>query len=470
MDTPLDTPIDRDACYQIVHDQLFPLCRAEGDLVGIEIEAITAQITPASLPAVVPFFNPKGKGLRTVLRDLAQQEGWSDAYEGDELLSKEALKLNWGDSGDSLTFEPGGQIEYSSAPHRDVSTVLRRSQEVQEQLAAHLAQHSIQLLRIGINPWHTVAEIGLQIPKTAYLLLDHHFGNFSPIGRRMMQQTCTQQLNLDCGAHDELVAKRYLVCNLLAPYGAAMFANSGVWDRQHMGLRGFRTHIWRELDRSRTGFPDLRGVARERSRAACAQAYVDFALQALIVHLSNSPSRGITFQDWLDAGIEGKRPTVRDFQDHLYTLFPEVRPRGYLELRSLDCQLLGWQHAPVAFYLGIVYHPTHLDRALDELLPELGQQEKMMHLACHGLAQRDENFHQRLCWLAELAITGMGTLPPRLRCADAQKRLQFFFEHFTLQSKTPAADMQLLAKNSDADYLCPAQLSRLEATWVARLA
>ena len=469
MDIPPDAPIDRDTCYQVVHDQLFPLCEPDGDLVGIEIEMITAKVTSASFPTVVPFFSPTGKGLRTILRELALQEGWPDAYAGDELLSKEALKLNLGE-GDSLTFEPGGQIEYSSRPHTDLSAVLQRSQVMQNKIATHLARYSMQLLRLGINPWHTTDEIGLQIPKTTYLLLDYHFGCFSPIGRRMMQQACTQQVNLDCGASDELVAKRYLVCNLLAPYSAAMFANSGVWDRQHLAMRSFRTHIWRQLDPSRTGFPDLAAVARVRSRAACVHTYVDFALQALVVHLSNNPSRHITFQDWLAAGIDGKRPTIRDFQDHLYTLFPEVRPRGYFELRSIDCQPLIWQPAPVAFYLGIIYHHAHLDRVLDKLLPDIGQQEEMMHLACHGLARVGEIFHQHLRWLTELAITGMDALPPRFRCADAKKRLRIFFEHFTLQNKTPAADIQMLAKNSTKGYLCPEQLQCLEASWAALLA
>ena len=58
-----------------------------------------------------------------MLRDLALQEGWPDTYAGDELLSKEALRLDLGE-GDSLTFEPGGQIEYSSQPHTDLHKVL----------------------------------------------------------------------------------------------------------------------------------------------------------------------------------------------------------------------------------------------------------------------------------------------------------------------------------------------------------
>ena len=236
-----------------------------------------------------------------------------------------------------------------------------------------------------------------------------------------------------------------------------------------MQMQTFRTHVWRELDRTRTGFPALQAIARERSRAACVQAYLDFALQALVVRLGNDKQHSTTFRDWLDAGIKGMRPTVKDFRDHLYTLFPEVRPRGYLELRSIDCQPLIWQPAPVAFYLGIVYHQPHLDRVLDALLPELGRQEEMMHLACHGLTRVEANFHQRLHWLTEMALAGLEALPPRFRCTGAKNRLQVFFEHFTLKNKTPAADIQMLVKNSDKGYLCPEQLLQLEEKWAAPL-
>ncbi len=468
MNNPPDSPIDRDVCAQVIRDELFPLRATDGDLVGIEVEMIATRVTADSFPTVVPFFSAVGKGLRTILRDLAVQEGWPDTYAGDELLSKEALRLDLGE-GDSLTFEPGGQLEYSSQPHADLHKVLSRSRAVQEKLAAHLARHSIHLLRLGINPWHTLAEIGLQIPKTTYLLLDYHFGRFAPIGRRMMQQACTQQVNLDCGASEDLSAKRYLVCNLLAPYSAAMFATSGVWDRHHMQQQAFRTHIWRELDRTRTGFPSLQAIARDSSRAACVQAYLDFALQALVVRLGNDKQRHITFQDWLDHGIGGVHPTIKDFGEHLYTLFPEVRPRGYLELRSIDCQPLIWQPAPVAFYLGIVYHPPHLERVLDALLPELGRQEEMMRSACHGLERVEAGFHQRLHWLVELALSGLTALPTRLRSTAAKDRLQIFFEHFTLQNKTPAADIQMLVRDSDKDYLCTEQLLQLEEEWATLL-
>jgi glutamate--cysteine ligase len=39
---------------------------------------------------------------------------------------------------------------------------------------------------------------------------------------------------------------------------------------------------------------------------------------------------------WLEHGHEIGWPTEEDLAEHLTTLFPPVRPRGYVELRTFD--------------------------------------------------------------------------------------------------------------------------------------
>jgi glutamate--cysteine ligase len=46
----------------------------------------------------------------------------------------------------------------------------------------------------------------------------------------------------------------------------------------------------------------------------------------------------VPFADWADGVVtlDGRRPTTADLDYHLTTLFPPVRPRGWLEIRYLD--------------------------------------------------------------------------------------------------------------------------------------
>ena len=44
----------------------------------------------------------------------------------------------------------------------------------------------------------------------------------------------------------------------------------------------------------------------------------------------------LTFAEWIEDGHELGWPTLDDLDYHLTTLFPPVRPRGWLELRMID--------------------------------------------------------------------------------------------------------------------------------------
>jgi glutamate--cysteine ligase len=59
------------------------------------------------------------------------------------------------------------------------------------------------------------------------------------------------------------------------------------------------------------------------------------------------PASGVTFADWI-AGRLSPAPTTDDLEYHLGTLFPPVRPRGYVEVRYLDAQPPDEWFAPVA--------------------------------------------------------------------------------------------------------------------------
>jgi glutamate--cysteine ligase len=75
------------------------------------------------------------------------------------------------------------------------------------------------------------------------------------------------------------------------------------------------------------------------------EAWAEYALDAAVLcirsdepHSWNSPA-GLTFRGWLDGAVPGLRPpTIEDLDYHLTTLFPPVRPRGWLELRMIDAQ------------------------------------------------------------------------------------------------------------------------------------
>src|SRR5262249_5359498 len=74
---------------------------------------------------------------------------------------------------------------------------------------------------------------------------------------------------------------------------------------------------------------------------------------------------GKAVRRFLEGGLSGQRATLDDWRLHLTTLFPEVRLKGYIELRSADSQTPDRVLAVPALVKGIFYEQDCLDAAFD---------------------------------------------------------------------------------------------------------
>jgi glutamate--cysteine ligase len=90
------------------------------------------------------------------------------------------------------------------------------------------------------------------------------------------------------------------------------------------------------------------------------ERYVDYALDVpmYFVHRGDSyiDASGQSFRDFLKGklpALPGEKPTLEDWQDHLSTIFPEVRLKTYLEMRGADSGPWSRLCALPAFWAGI---------------------------------------------------------------------------------------------------------------------
>jgi glutamate--cysteine ligase len=79
---------------------------------------------------------------------------------------------------------------------------------------------------------------------------------------------------------------------------------------------------------------------------------------------------GQRFRDFMRDGFGGESARLSDWRLHLTTLFPEVRLKSTLELRSCDAQRSDLQSAVVAVMTGILYD-EHALRQAEGLLFDL---------------------------------------------------------------------------------------------------
>jgi len=148
-----------------------------------------------------------------------------------------------------------------------------------------------------------------------------------------------------------------------ARFRAAAFATARHHGGRDTGWASARMAAWQHIDPDRT-----RPVWSPATGSADAvAAWSSYALAAPLLCVRRdggdwTAPPGVTFRDWLDGALP-RPPTTDDLDYHLSTLFPPVRPRGYLEIRYLDAQPGGEWIAPVALLAALLADPAALGGA-----------------------------------------------------------------------------------------------------------
>jgi glutamate--cysteine ligase len=340
--------------------------------------------------------------------------------------------------GSSFQFEPGGQVEISTAPCDCMKNLNAQLTSRQEILRLVTEQSNMHFAHFGTNPWFSVQEIGFRMNKIRYRAMAQYFDGINLFGKQMMLQTCSLQVNIDLGIDWTTRIKRIITANLLAPFVTALFANSPVIAGKVNGYKSYRSLIWQHLDPTRTGLLPIDQLSKTLKKEDVIDAYLEFALKAPIIYIEEFGDQvfpvDFTLGYWITNPIQGLLPGINHLKNHLSLLFPEVRLKGYLELRSADVPPPEWQMIPAFFYSGLLYSNRHLDKTIDMLLPFASQLPTLMEKATFGL-ETDDIFNTSKN-LMHLAIEGFSGLPEFFKNKNDIHQFVSFFERFTLQRKT----------------------------------
>ena len=296
-------------------------------------------------------------GIEALLKGLVRY-GWAPVEENGRTI---ALARD----GASVTLEPAGQLELSGAPletiHqtcREVGGHLREVREVADELG-------LGFLGMGFQPKWRRDEMPW-MPKGRYRIMRAYMPKVGGLGLDMMTRTCTVQVNLDYASEADM-AKKFRVSLALQPVATALFADSPFSEGRPNGYLSYRSHIWTDTDADRTGMLDFvfeDGFGYER--------YVDYLLDVPMYFSYRDgiyhDASGKSFRDFLQGRLDvlpGALPTLRDWNDHMTTAFPEVRLKKYLEMRGADGGPWNRLCALPAFWVGLLYDDAALDAAWD---------------------------------------------------------------------------------------------------------
>ena len=301
-------------------------------------------------------------GILAMLTGL-QRFGWNPVEEAGHVIALE--RKNAEGFSASISLEPGGQFELSGAPLKDIHDICSETGQHLMEVKMVADEIGLGFLGAGFDPLWARADIPV-MPKGRYEIMRAYMPKKGSLGLDMMLRTCTIQANLDFDSEADMVAK-FRTSLALQPIATALFACSPFTEGKPNGFLSARANVWTDTDPDRTGMLDFvfaDGFGYE--------TYANYALDTPMYFAKRGEryvdASGQSFRDFLKGelpALPGELPTLKDWGDHLTTLFPEVRLKSYLEMRGADGGPWSRICGLPALWAGILYDAPSLAAAWD---------------------------------------------------------------------------------------------------------
>ncbi len=285
--------------------------------------------------------------IRELLSRLDGIGGWQGVYEQERLVGLQGKRS-------SVTLEPGGQLELSGKFCCDIACSWRDLNRYRQHIVTMGHDLGLVFLGLGVQPFTPLEQIEW-LPKPRYEIMAPYMLKSGDMGQRMMKQTAGTQVNLDFSDEADCVRK-LRVAQWLSPICYALFANSAILEDQPSGYLSLRGEIWSRTDPDRCGLIDQ--LLKENSGL---DDFIEYALDVPLYLLQRQEKyidltqTRFTFRQFLESGWKDERATLADWNQHLSTLFPEVRLRPQIEVRSADSLPPRYTAAVAALYKGLLY-------------------------------------------------------------------------------------------------------------------
>lgn len=295
-------------------------------------------------------------GVCELLREFARNDNWDYILDDIHIIGLKKIH-------DTITLEPGCQIELSIEPQEFIRDLKKRIEEIDSELLPVLDKFGIKLINKGVSPTTTYKNIKL-LPKRRYhLMANYLWGILSDV---MMRETAGIQVGVDYKSEEDAM-KKFRIANMMMPFATAMYANSRYRGGVDTGYKSFRALAWLNTDNERCGF------ATKFQDGMGFKDYVEHLLDTPMIFINRdnrtvNMNGRLTFRQFMDKGFEGFDAEIDDWQLHSNLYFPEVRLRNFIEIRNHDCVGGGLEYSIPALYKGIMYNPSALEEVQSMLV------------------------------------------------------------------------------------------------------
>ena len=200
------------------------------------------------------LFNLKNKncipydGDISILKIFSEliKNNWIPIKEGKNILGLIKDKKN-------ITLEPGLQFELSGDAVKNIHQTCNEINSYLKELKIVCAKLGIGLLGNGFAPIVKLSDV-FKSPKKRYEIMRKYMPSVGKNGLDMMHRTCATQVNLDYLDEIDYKKKSKLIA-AITPVAVSLFSNSPFKEKKLNGYLSYRTHIWQNTDKNRSGIP-----------------------------------------------------------------------------------------------------------------------------------------------------------------------------------------------------------------------
>ena len=269
---------------------------------------------------------------------------WTPIFEKENIIGLKRGKQQ-------ITTEPGLQCELSGEPLSNIHEVCRESSKYLTEIKEATKNLDLISAPVGFDPYNVIEQIPKN-PKERYEIMTKEMPKGGELSLDMMYRTCGIQINYDYTSEKNF-EKIFKLGNYLVPLTIAMFANSPFKEGKLNGYFSFRNKVWQKTSRA--------GIMPIAFEKITFEKYFDHVIKYPILFAIDKKKyikpNGQTFKDFIEGKFKNlkKIASLKDFENHLSTIFTEVRLKKYIEVRSLDTCDWGCVCNGPAFFTGLFY-------------------------------------------------------------------------------------------------------------------
>ena len=336
----------------------------------------------------------------------------SKEYSASDLLNDLIeLKKNKKETYD-YSMEPGGQIEWASTPCRSLFDIQKEYKRHLNNYRSLLFDNRLFAIDYTVDPLYPPSSIQL-IDNQKYILMDNLFNKTGTHGKWMMRNTASIQINIDILSKEdgEQIA---FISDCLSPFASLLFANSPFYKSNVAGEKNYRHTIWSNTDKSRCGYLFDHGII---SNENLIEKYSDLVLNASSIFSIDKnhnvrPFKG-TINKWLTSLYNNHEVSDHIINTALHQIFTHVRfKQGMIELRCVDRPPIGYEFAPVAFWVGLLSNDKIKNKLIELFLSWESVDRKLSinntdNLNLQNIGPEQTSMYDWICYFSELALEGL---------------------------------------------------------------